>query len=336
VSDDRIPQKADLDSLIATLEVNVVALVECLVSPGWSLSFPAVGVPAIHYTLKGRGQMVLGDGTKITLVPHAMVIMPPGQSFRIDAIVDGEKLPTLRVKEARILSLVAPETMQTFVAGEDEPQLLTICGYFRASYGTTIDLFATLRSPIVEQFDALDHLAHNLQSVLAELAARQVGMLAMTTSLLKQVFVVLLRRSLKSADAWMERFSMLSDPQITRAFADMVAMPGAPHSLLTLSQAAGLSRSAFMARFLRCLGQPPMVVLRQLRMRQAANLLTANVLSVEQVARAVGYTSRSSFSRAFRQAYGNEPAAHRAATEQPPVHLSEKDRDANMALLNSK
>jgi AraC family transcriptional activator of mtrCDE len=35
---------------MTTLEVDVVRLTECLVSPGWRLSFPASDLPAIHYT----------------------------------------------------------------------------------------------------------------------------------------------------------------------------------------------------------------------------------------------------------------------------------------------
>ena len=105
---------------------------------------------------------------------------------------------------------------------------------------------------------------------------------------------------------------MLSDPQVARAFADMVEMPGAPHSVQSLAQAAGLSRSAFMQRFHRAFGRSPMIVLRDLRMRYAARLLETQTLAIDRVARAVGYNSRSSFSRAFRQAHGREPEVWRA------------------------
>ena len=211
-----------------------------------------------------------------------------------------------------MLSLDLGDKIQTFRAGAGDPQVSVICGYFRASYGLSIDLFATLRGPIIEEFEDFDHLAYNLKTVLEELSACRVGMRAMTAAVLKQVLVTLLRRSLMSAKTWTERFAMLSDPQIARAFADMVEMPGAPHSVQSLSQAAGLSRSAFMERFQRAFGLPPMLVLRELRMRHAAKLLQAQALTTDQVARAVGYNSRSSFSRAFRQAYGLEPGMHRA------------------------
>jgi AraC family transcriptional activator of mtrCDE len=77
---------------------------------------------------------------------------------------------------------------------------------------------------------------------------------------------------------------------------------------MALAQKAGLSRSAFMARFVRAIGCSPMVALRQMRMKRAADMLAAKTFSVEQIARAVGYRSCSSFLRAFRQVHGYVPA----------------------------
>lgn len=196
----------------------------------------------------------------------------------------------------------------SFVAGDVDPMVMLICGYFRATYGSSIDLFASLSTPIVERFEPADELGSKLQAALAEISGRQVGMQAMTTAILKQVLVTLVRRSLNSTSAWLERFSILSDRQIARAFADMVALPSADHSVMALAQKAALSRSAFMARFVRAIGCSPMVALRQMRMKRAADMLAARTFSVEQIARAVGHKSRSSFLRAFRQVHGYVPA----------------------------
>ena len=114
--------------------------------------------------------------------------------------------------------------------------------------------------------------------------------------------------SVNSTSVWLEHFSILSDRQIALAFADMVARPSADHSVMALAQKAGLSRSAFMARFVRAIGCSPMVALRQMRMKRAADMLAARTFSVEQIARAVGYRSCSSFLRAFRQVHGYVPA----------------------------
>ncbi|AMR78531.1 hypothetical protein A2G96_12720 [Cupriavidus nantongensis] len=67
-----------------------------------------------------------------------------------------------------------------------------------------------------------------------------------------------------------------------------------------------------MARFAEAVGLPPMTVLRKLRMRQAASMLMTGELSVDQIARAVGYTSRSSFLKAFHDAYGTHPSRYRS------------------------
>jgi AraC family transcriptional activator of mtrCDE len=105
------------------------------------------------------------------------------------------------------------------------------------------------------------------------------------------------------------------NPKIGRAFADMVSRPGAPHTVLSLSQTAGLSRSAFMARFAGVFGDSPLSALRHLRMRHAARLLADGSLPVKQVAHTVGYNSRSSFIRAFRQVYGRDPLNHTTAAQ---------------------
>jgi AraC-like DNA-binding protein len=66
-----------------------------------------------------------------------------------------------------------------------------------------------------------------------------------------------------------------------------------------------------MARFTGAVGRSPMTVLRDLRMRQAAEQLRSSTLSVEEIIRQAGYASRSSFARAFRTTHGEHPSAYR-------------------------
>jgi transcriptional regulator GlxA family with amidase domain len=130
----------------------------------------------------------------------------------------------------------------------------------------------------------------------------------MSAALLKQVIVLLLRRSLVSMNAWVERFSVLGDPLVARAFAAMAMRPGDEHSLQTLADVACLSRSAFVARFTGAVGKPPMQVLRELRLRLAMSQLKGSSVGIEHVARNAGYASRSSFIKAFRKSYGMDPS----------------------------
>jgi AraC family transcriptional activator of mtrCDE len=187
------------------------------------------------------------------------------------------------------------------------------CGFFHAIYASSISVFGTLSAPIVERFQACDMLDQKLNAALAELVSQEVGAHAMTSALLKQVVVTLLRRALSSPNSWVEQFSLLRDPQIARAFAVMVDNPGSPHTVQSLARNASLSRSAFMARFHDVVGRSPMLVLRDLRMRQAARQLTSETYSVEQIAANAGYESRSSFIRAFRKTFGLDPTDFRAS-----------------------
>lgn len=310
----------DLEILISALEVRVIHLAECLVSPGWRLAFPKSDMPAIHYNLSGTGRILTASGINIPLKPHTLTIIPAHQTISIDGTsVIPDQLAQQTV-EARSQSGDAPDAMPLWIAGDGNPSIVMVCGYFRASYGGSIELFDMLQVPIVEQFDAADNLEDELRSILGEIHANDVGMGAMTRNLLKQVFIKLIRRSLISADVWFERFTLLSDRHVARAFVEMLARPGAAHSAMSLAQTAGLSRSVFMARFREAFAMSPLATLRRIRMRQASAMLITNLHSIDQIAHAVGYKSRGSFTRVFREVFDHDPSEHRLLAEHPVVH----------------
>lgn len=299
----------DLNNLMSILDVQVTALSECLVSPGYKLEVgenPSVG---IHYIMNGYGRMIVERGPTYQLKPHTLVVMPPNTAFVLEVATEtGEAMKTARTSDQNLQI----DSIRRFIAGEDEPKTLMICGYFKALYGASIDLFNALSSPILEQFAESDRLDQKMVAALDELRAQEVGAGAMSGALLKQVVVALLRRSLSSINIWVERFAMLSDPLIARAFADMVANPGAPHSTHSLADRACLSRSAFMARFTATVGKSPMLILRDLRMRQAATQLASGRYTIDQVSYNAGYSSRSSFVRAFKGAFGADPSEYKS------------------------
>lgn len=300
-----------LDKLMDSLDVRFVSLSECVVSAGYRLEIKGIDVPAIHYNLTGMGQLLIGSDPAIGLEPHKLVVVPPRCSFRIEVPASARRSRVTLKTVTGEMPANSGDGIRRFVAGNGEPEIILICGYFHAAYGAATDLFSTLATPIVEQFDPREQLDARLRQAMKELISQEIGSGAMSASLLKQILIALLRRSLTSINLWVERFAMLSDTQIARAFSQMAAHPGGPHSVESLAKVAGLSRSLFMARFVELVGRPPMVVLRDLRMRQAARQLETTALGVEQIARQAGYASRSSFVRAFRKAYGIDPSRHR-------------------------
>jgi AraC family transcriptional regulator, activator of mtrCDE len=304
----RIP-KHELDRLLSILEVNFVKLSECLIGPGWRLSFQPEELPAVHYTIQGSGRFSIGEAFSVDIAPHSLIIVPPGKAFRIDSMVEHRPVGTIEYNSLK-WPQEPPGKLRRIIAGENEPKTTIICGYFRASYGISLDLFSPYGAPIFEKFDSKDQLDQKLRAALDELVAQEIGAGAMTASLLKQVLIAVFRRSVNSEDLWIERFSALRDLHIAKALAEMVARPGAPHTLQSLAEISGLSRSGFIERFTTVLGRTPITVLRELRLRYAAQLLNMDSIPVEQVASAAGYQSRSSFIRAFRKVYGCDPSEY--------------------------
>lgn len=307
--------RQDLDKLMATLEVTFVRLSKCALATGALLAVARVETSTIHYCLRGAGFIFLDDETPVRLTPHTLVIVPPGRAMTIAATEHPSAPPRNGGKHNN--GSFTPGSLQQHSVGDGEPTLVLACGSFRANYGPALDLFASLATPIVETFDVHDQLNHVMAYAMTELASQNVGGGPMSAALLKLVLLALLRRCLVSTNTWVERFSILSDPPIARAFAEMASRPSAPHTVQSLSHGVGLSRSAFMARFSAAFGESPMSLLRRVRMRHASDLLAANALSIDQVALNAGYQSRSSFTRAFRKCYGSDPSEYRAKAQGP-------------------
>ena len=72
-----------------------------------------------------------------------------------------------------------------------------------------------------------------------------------------------------------------------------------------------MSRSAFARDFRSTLGVTPIEFVTRIRLNLARRLLVSTARSVETIAADVGFSSRSHFSRVFRDHYGTDPSTFR-------------------------
>ena len=77
--------------------------------------------------------------------------------------------------------------------------------------------------------------------------------------------------------------------------------------MAALASLAGMSRSAFAARFAARLGCAPIEYLARWRMGLAKDALLQGRQTLEQIAEDIGYESASAFSTAFRKRLGIPP-----------------------------
>jgi AraC family transcriptional activator of mtrCDE len=297
----------DFDKLMGILDVSVRSLIEVSLVAGVRVNLPASDTSVLCFCLRGDAQAAVGGHSPVALRAGTVIIGPPGQALIVRGPEGG---PCSRALDLSPLRRGLLGNANELSAWTSEPSDATlICGYFRASFAASIDVFAGASQPVVEHFGENSRLADCLSTTVRELASQDIGAVAMSTALFKQMLICIFRQYVKSPTQWGERLLLFRDPQIARVFGEMAARPGAPHTITSLAAIASLSRSAFMARFSQAVGRSPMAALRELRMQRAVALLTSEAPVLEHIAYAVGYGSRSGFVRAFRQTYGRDPWA---------------------------
>ena len=97
------------------------------------------------------------------------------------------------------------------------------------------------------------------------------------------------------------------DAQIGPAIARMHRQPDCSWTVSSLADAAAMSRSAFAARFLRLVGEPPLHYLTRLRIEAATAELQEGDATLATLAARLGYQSEAAFSRAFKRLTGISP-----------------------------
>lgn len=101
------------------------------------------------------------------------------------------------------------------------------------------------------------------------------------------------------------------DPQMGVALKAVHEHVSRPWTVESLAVAAGMSRSAFAARFKELLGQTPLEYVTEWRMQKAIQLLPQKDKKLAEIAQSVGYDSDAAFSKAFKRILGMTPGEYR-------------------------
>lgn len=145
--------------------------------------------------------------------------------------------------------------------------------------------------------------AHVLYPVIALSVAEAEAPRCGADHLLKgyvQTFVVhLMRQAIEEQTVSSGVLAGLADPRLARVLVALHEQPSKPWKVEAMAELAGMSRSAFMARFTEVLGEAPATYLRRFRMERARAELDAGG-RVGVIARRYGYASPDAFTRAMK------------------------------------
>lgn len=228
----------------------------------------------LHLVRSGPVEFVHDDDSVVRADQPALVFYPRGTSHR------------LQVPDGHTASLLCADVV--FEAGPANPlvQVLPACLHLPlseiAALGTSTRLL----------FD----------EALGELPGRDLLLDRLCDVLLIQV----IRREFQTGRLPLELLSGLADCHLSLALAAIHDRPEEPWTLQMLASVANMSRAAFSEHFRTLMGVPPGEYLTRWRIALGCRLLRQG-LPLKLVSTRTGYTSASTFARAFSAQVGASP-----------------------------
>lgn len=297
-----------IDTLIAQAGVRGSLDLRCQFQGDWALdhSQEALGTAPYHIVLAGGCRIQLPDGQRQTLRAGDILLLPGGSGHLLLS-AGREVAPSLpRVEEGGVLPV------HRF--GEPGIELDMLCGRFH--YNPASMLLSALPQHLViggADLAADSSLRALVQLLRSEAEAEQLGAGVLLDALSSALFTLILRAYLAQVQPSAGPLALLSDKRLKRAWQAMLEAPANDWTIERLAGIAAMSRATFMRVFVRVAGVSPWVLLTQVRMERAFNLLSHSPLGLNEIAAQVGYQSQAAFSKKFKQVYGQAPGRVRRA-----------------------
>ena len=226
-------------------------------------------------------------------------LLPTGRAFRLAS--DLAVVP----RDARDIFPAARQGGVVALGGKD----FSLVSSRFALEGPQAGMLLRMLPPIVHLRQGAETamLRWSTERMMQELRDARPGNFLVVQYLAHMMLVQALRLHLSSGQGGVGWLFALADRQMNAVLEVMHADPAHRWSVGELAARAGMSRSAFAARFRETVGTPPMEYLAHWRMLLGADRLATSGDSIATVALALGYQSESAFSMAFKRIMGRSP-----------------------------
>jgi AraC-like DNA-binding protein len=302
--------------------VHLDAFAICEIEDHCGLSVPPFEKVIVHYVLKGEGTIESEHGS-LPINAGMAVVIPKGLAKQINA-----RGPIKHVVRAEVSCPLAPGLVKFHVPGGADGCLVLGCASVHAEVGQNTGLFDNLLRPLAYDCDD-PAVASIFQSIFCELQRPGIGTKALVDTMMKQALILLFRQGVRVGSSVQSLYHPLLDFRLVQTLSAIDTHPGEAHTLTMLARRAGMSRSRFSQRFAETFGTTPMSYVKSARLMAAARSLRSSALPVKSIAIAVGYASRSQFSRAFTAMFGADPTTfrHGSSGEETPTPAPDDNSD---------
>lgn len=299
-----------LSDILKSIRLGGGVYFRCEFSAPWGMEIKPTPVAEFHVIVSGNCWLRMpGRTNPISLQGGDLVAFPHGNAHSLVDTPEGVALPAEQILQGQNLDHYGPVRY-----GGDGFPASVLCGYFQFDRDNPHPVVTALPSLIhIRGTDNYDFawLQTALNFMIHETTAAKPGVEAVVNRLAEVLFVQMIRAYVQQSKTPPGMLAAIADKQIGAALQFMHQAPQQPWTLATLAHQAGMSRSAFAARFSQRVGQTPMQYLTFWRMQRAREQLAATHLSIAGIAESVGYQSEAAFNKAFKKAVGTGPGAYR-------------------------
>lgn len=287
-----------LSEVIRLLHPRAIYAKEIAGAGSWAVRYTAFGQPGFCAMIEGQCRLAVDGEEPVVLETGDFVLLPATPAFTMSGLESGHIV--------HLDPFATPHPAEAIRHGRADgpPDVRQFGGYFTFS-SPDASLFVSLM-PRMIHIRGVPRLSKLVRLVGDEAARNDAG----RDLILERLVEILLIEALRSAPEQQTRPGLLrglSDDRIAIALRHMHGEVERSWTIPDLARKAGMSRSAFFDRFLRTVGARPMEYLLSWRMAVARNLLRSGSLTLDEVARRIGYGSASTFSTAFSRHVGSPP-----------------------------
>jgi AraC-like DNA-binding protein len=279
----------------------------------WGLELPPFeACMMFHVVTAGRCWLEVDGAPRRELRPGELALVPHGDGHRL--------VSAPGVAVAKLFDIprdLVSDRYEVLRYGGGGEATTVICGLVRFDHPAAQQLVRLLPRLIgVDAWSSpeMEWMQSTLQFMAAEARAARPGGDTVITRLADILVIQAIRAWLahdpSAHSGWL---GAVRDPQIGKAIALVHREPGRPWTVASLAGTAGMSRSAFSARFTELVGEPAMRYVARARMNAATMWLKEERTTLAELADRLGYESEAAFSRAFKRVVGIAPGAARRA-----------------------
>ncbi|NHC47577.1 AraC family transcriptional regulator [Motilibacter aurantiacus] len=295
-----------LDAALQEFGMTGVFYAVSSVPAPWGIALPPMPSVMVFHLLT-RGEAVIEvEGERARVRPGDLLLVPHGTGHTISDAPGSVTVPLFDLPRVE-----QTDRYERICLPGDGPRTELVCGAVSFT-GLGVERLVRSLPPVLhvgrDEDSAWQRAA--LDVIAAESRHPRPGSDLMTARLADVLVVQAVRSWLASTDPDRGWVAGLRDPSLGRALSAFHAEPAKPWSVESLAGEAGLSRSAFAARFTDVMGETAMGYVTSWRMDVAARLVREQSLSLSRVAERVGYRSEAAFNRAFRRAHGVTPGSY--------------------------